>query len=97
MGVVSTLLLLGTVGLAVGGKPADVLGWATLLTADVAIVLSGLLILRAYRSAKPVREIIGLLLFSLAVAHIAGFLVCTHFHCLLPLRELLIQTRIIGS
>ena len=93
--ILAVVLLVATVFAALKSKPADVAAWGTILAADVAIVLSGLLVIRAYRTARPVREIVGLLLFSLAIAHAAGYLLLTQFHCLTPLRDFLVAQRIL--
>jgi len=79
LGLVATLLLVAAVILVLLNKPADQMTLWVIFTADGAIVLAGLLLLRAYRTARPMRQIIGLLLFSLVLTHVAGWLLLDRF------------------
>jgi K+ transporter len=79
LAIVATLLLVATFVMVLLEKPADQVAVAGVLAADGAIVLSGILLLRAYRTARPLRQILGLLLFSLVIAHLAGYLLLDRF------------------
>jgi len=79
LAIIATILLVTAIGLALGNKPADHVTLWVIFAADGAIVLAGLLLLRAYRTARPMRQIIGLLLFSLVLAHVAGWLLIDRF------------------
>lgn len=87
LAIVATWLLVAGFVLALLNKPADQVTLWVIFAADGAIVLAGLLLLRAYRTARPMRQIIGLLLFSLAIAHIAGWLLLDRFEHLAAWRE----------
>lgn len=71
------------------------LAWYTLLAADVVILLSGVMIVQAYRTTRLVRQTIGLLLFSLSLAHVAGYLLLSNFQSLDSLAKLLIANQIL--
>ena len=79
LAIVATVLLVASVVIVLKDKAGDSVATASVLASDGAIVLSGLLLFRAYRTARPMRQILGLLLFSLVIAHLAGFLLLDHF------------------
>ncbi len=68
-------------------KPADQVALWVIFFADGAMVLAGALLLRAYRTARPMRQIIGLLLFSLVLAHVAGWMLLDQFQHIAAWRE----------
>jgi len=50
--IVATLVLSGAVLAVLFGSPADTLAWVAIVAADVAIVLAGFLLIRAYRATR---------------------------------------------
>jgi hypothetical protein len=57
---------------------------ASVCVADAAVLLAGVLLIRAYRRARPVRQTVGLLFFSLVIAHLSGYLLVTRFEQVRP-------------
>ncbi len=81
-------MLVASVVLVILEKPADQITLWVIFVADGAMVLAGALLLRAYRNARPMRQIIGLLLFSLVITHLAGWLLLDHFEHFAAWRQL---------
>lgn len=87
LAIAATLMLVTCVVLVLLEKPADQVALWVIFFADGAMVLAGALLLRAYRTARPMRQIIGLLLFSLVLAHVAGWMLLDQFQHIAAWRE----------
>jgi hypothetical protein len=72
LAVIATLLLVVVIGLSFKPMDSRSLTWAAVIAADAAVLFAAVSLVIAYsRTSRPLRELLGILFFTLMLAHLA--------------------------
>ena len=85
--IAATILLFVTTIVFLLKIPADKLAVLVIATADVGLMIAGVVMFHAYRNGRPIVWSLSLLLFTLIVAHLGGYLLLTRFEPLAWLQQ----------